>query len=1065
MGVPSFYRWLSEKYPRVVSDVIEAERVVVDGVEVPTDTSQANPNAVEYDCLYLDMNGLIHPCCHPEDKPQPASEEEMIANVFQYIDRIFGMVRPRRLLYMAIDGVAPRAKMNQQRSRRFRAAQEMSQRKAKENEIRDAWEKEGRPLPPIKGDRWDHNVITPGTPFMAKLSQALTFYVNDRITSDPGWADVQVIYSDANVPGEGEHKIMQFIRQQRARPGYPPNLRHVVYGMDADLIMLSLATHEPHFTIIRETVLFGKQKGCHTCGQQGHFAADCQGKAKTKETEFDETTAVKDSPFQFLSISVLREYLASELYVEDLPFQWDLERVIDDFVFLCFFVGNDFLPHLPSLEIREGALDDLIRLYKAKLPLLGGYLTNAGEVNLSRVDVIFDEIGMQEPELLRRRHRQEERNKRRQEQQERDRQSKADALKRSRSESALLGEDDKERRKKSRRSGIAADDAVGGIRPIMPERRVIKPGNIVTQGSSVSANQAAASDLRARLSSVSPAASAEAPVDNDKEEASDPSTAAAEVLADNDAEAQEQEEEDVAAPSSSSSDEDEVLADLKQAAAHHDEYALFVKKAVEEMNRVPDAPDTLRFHEQGYKDRYYKAKFGYDRTANHDEIVEIARCYTQGLRWVMLYYYRGCQSWEWFYPYHYAPFASDLRNIDQFDVQLTLGKPFSPLSQLMGVLPAASSHCLPPAYRDLMTRSDSPILHFYPEDFAVDLNGKKWAWQAVVLLPFIDQNLLLETLETVRPTLNDVEKARDSTGSDYLYTNASHVVGIEISALYLKHKTSAEMLNSAGTHIAGDKSVGVTGKLKPYPKAALPSSRVTLNLGPFSRALSHNRAISAIFEHPAPVEHRCQLLPGTVVAEPVLKPEDFSSVTSFRRYGGRSLMFDAGGGGGRQPQAKLSSAGVRMAQQALPTRGSEDDRYRYYGRPSEPSYSYTNYGRQAGYDDRRSNRQPYPPSSQVYSNSSNNYADRRYQASDDVAAYSHRRYESYSSRDQYYDYQSGSSYGYNSYNDGRRYPQRGPDPYQARDDSRYAPYVPRGPPLDDSRRPQPQRRPPSSARR
>lgn len=84
----------------------------------------------------------------------------MIANVFQYIDRIFGMVRPRRLLYMAIDGVAPRAKMNQQRSRRFRAAQEMSQRKAKENEIRDAWEKEGRPLPPIKGDRWDHNVIT-----------------------------------------------------------------------------------------------------------------------------------------------------------------------------------------------------------------------------------------------------------------------------------------------------------------------------------------------------------------------------------------------------------------------------------------------------------------------------------------------------------------------------------------------------------------------------------------------------------------------------------------------------------------------------------------------------------------------------------------------------------------------------------------------------------------------------------------------------------------------------------------------------------------------------------------
>ena len=88
----------------------------------------------------------------------------------------------------------------------------------------------------------------------------------------------------------------------------------------------------------------------------------------------------KKAQFQLLYISVLREYLAVEFasLQNTLPFAYDLERVIDDFVFICFFVGNDFLPHLPTLDIRDGALDFLINAYKRTLPEAGGYLSKQG---------------------------------------------------------------------------------------------------------------------------------------------------------------------------------------------------------------------------------------------------------------------------------------------------------------------------------------------------------------------------------------------------------------------------------------------------------------------------------------------------------------------------------------------------------------------------------------------------------------------------------------------------------------------------------------------------------------
>ena len=199
--------------------------------------------APEMDNLYLDMNGIVHTCSHGNDATRVFTEEEMMARVFRYLERLFLMVKPRKLLLMAVDGVAPRAKMNQQRSRRFKNGLEREKMIAEKNAL-------GQDSSGLQA--FDSNCITPGTEFMARLCEHLAFFVRTKIASDPLWQRPTVVFSGPNVPGEGEHKIMEYVRAQRGRPGWTPNQRHCMYGLDADLIMLALVTHEPHFCLLRE---------------------------------------------------------------------------------------------------------------------------------------------------------------------------------------------------------------------------------------------------------------------------------------------------------------------------------------------------------------------------------------------------------------------------------------------------------------------------------------------------------------------------------------------------------------------------------------------------------------------------------------------------------------------------------------------------------------------------------------------------------------------------------------------------------------------------------------------
>ena len=238
----------------------------------------------------------------------------MYLAIFDYLERVFAAVRPRKLLFMAIDGVAPRAKMNQQRARRFRAAQEAEEKEQEELRLREEWAAEGREVPPPKdGKPFDSNTITPGTPFMHRLAEYLRAFVHKKLSTDPGWRGIKVVLSDGSVPGEGEHKIMEFIRKQRYEPGYDPNTRHAIHGLDADLIMLAMATHEPHFSILREFVGQAQAKK----GGVGEQVQEEMEKAMAEtldggKAQVEEKASAEPTPFQFLHIFLLREYIDKE---------------------------------------------------------------------------------------------------------------------------------------------------------------------------------------------------------------------------------------------------------------------------------------------------------------------------------------------------------------------------------------------------------------------------------------------------------------------------------------------------------------------------------------------------------------------------------------------------------------------------------------------------------------------------------------------------------------------------------------------------------------------------------
>ena len=269
--------------------------------------------------------------------------------------------------------------------------------------------------------------------------------------------------------------------------------------------------------------------------------------------------------------------------------------------------------------------------------------------------------------------------------------------------------------------------------------------------------------------------------------------------------------------------------------------------------------------------------------AQHGGREHLFRSYIVGLCWVMKYYYQGCPSWKWYFPFHYAPFASDLRNIERFSQSckhFELGEPFSPVEQLMAVLPSESSHAIPKSSRWLMDESESPIIDFYPKEIHCDPNGKAMPWLWVVLLPFIDESRLLSAIDQSEWT--EYEHLCNCRGLDdgYVYCHSDHPLASTLAPA-LDLEDSNKLLTINDCVIAGDVRKPLRNEIYPLDEVSIikpPASSTELNNKSgdelFASPINPNAALCAAITQPTKGTHKSVLLFGVKLAAPVLSRDD-----------------------------------------------------------------------------------------------------------------------------------------------------------------------------------------------
>jgi 5'-3' exonuclease len=296
----------------------------------------------------MDCNSIIYDAFRTIENSEKMNvyqlEEELLNKVVDKICDYILYIFPSKTAYIAFDGVAPLAKMDQQRNRRY-----------KNNK------------PGTTG--WSTSNITPGTLFMKKLSSRITNYFKDRTFNNKHGLKCDIIVSTSDEAGEGEHKLFHFIRTSGK---ISPEDKATVYGLDSDLIMLSIF----HAHLFNEIYIF------------------------REAPEFMKSSILlenSESGCYFMDIKKLADSILSEMHCGT-----SVRSRIYDYIFMCFFLGNDFLPHFPSLSLRTSGIHILLEIYRLYIGKFADrtFIDSSLKIQWKWVHLFINELAKRENDYL-----------------------------------------------------------------------------------------------------------------------------------------------------------------------------------------------------------------------------------------------------------------------------------------------------------------------------------------------------------------------------------------------------------------------------------------------------------------------------------------------------------------------------------------------------------------------------------------------------------------------------------------------------------------------------------------